>query len=97
MDIPKQKIKLIDPYTCERIRFPVRGKYCLHLSPVCLMTYLQFQKKSRQWRCPICSKDSNSFMNEPYLDMWMYELLKENPKGESVFIYENGLHEWDKV
>lgn len=36
-------------------------------------------------------------MNEPYLDMWMYELLKENPKGESVFIYENGLHEWDKV
>ncbi len=41
-DVPaeKQKVRLIDPYTGERIKFPVRGRYCTHLATVCLFSYV---------------------------------------------------------
>lgn len=34
-------------------------------------------------------------MNEPYLDVWIYEMLKEEGKGDSVVVYANGTYEWE--
>ena len=36
-----------------------------------------------------------SFLNEPYLDVWIYEILKEKDRGDSVIIYANGMYEWE--
>lgn len=36
-------------------------------------------------------------MNEPYLDIWMHEILQDNLKGENVFIKPNGTHEWEPI
>ena len=86
---------MIDPYTCQRIQFPVRGRYCNHLRTVCLYTYVSFQKTSRSWKCPICSVESNTFLNQPYVDIWMYEMLQDKNIGDSVIIRQNGTYEWE--
>ena len=36
-------------------------------------------------------------MNEPYLDIWMHEILQDNLKGENVFIKPNGTYEWEPI
>jgi len=59
------------------------------------LTYISFQKRSRSWKCPICAVEVGSFLNEPYLDVWIYEMLKEKDKGDSVTIYANGMYEWE--
>lgn len=33
-------------------------------------------------------------MNEPYVDVWFYNMLKDNQKGSEVIIKEDGSYEW---
>lgn len=36
-------------------------------------------------------------MNEPYVDVWIYNMLKDNQLGSEVNVKENGTYEWVKV
>jgi hypothetical protein len=36
-------------------------------------------------------------MNEPYVDVWIYNMLKDNQRGSEVSVKEDGTYEWVKV
>ncbi len=47
----------------------------------------------RYWNCPICENK----VSEPYVDIWMYEMLIDNQKGNQVLVKEDGSYEWVKI
>lgn len=89
----QNKVCLVCPYTRERIKVPVRGRYCKHFSCICLQTLIVTHSSSRHWGCPICELK----MNEPYVDVWIYNMLKDNQLGSEVNVKEDGTYEWVKV
>ena len=48
-----QVVSLQDPLSRLRIQKPARGAACRHVSCFDLLTYLQFNRKNRKWKCPI--------------------------------------------
>ena len=84
------KLNLICPYTMERIKVPVRGQHCPHYMCVCLQTLIMIHKKTRLWKCPICSER----INEPVVDMYISSILNDRPTGSEVFIMGNGKWKW---
>lgn len=93
IEVVKNKVCLVCPYTRERIKVPVRGRYCKHFSCICLQTLIVTHAASRHWGCPICELK----MNEPYVDVWIYNMLKDNQQGSEVTVKEDGSYEWVKV
>lgn len=74
--IASEKIDLIDVYTgINKVKIPVRGINCIHLSIFDLKTFLLFTKKSKKSVCPICNK----LTGEVYIDGIIYEKIKKIP------------------
>ena len=46
----------------------------------------------RYWNCPICE----ARVNEPYVDMWIVQMLKDNQLGAEVVVSQDGTYEWVK-
>jgi SUMO ligase MMS21 Smc5/6 complex component len=59
VEIVKEKLDLICPYTKEKIKYPVRGRYCRHFGCACLETIIAFHNLKRQWICPQCDNKIN--------------------------------------
>lgn len=78
------------PYTRERIKVPVRGKYCQHFSCVCLQTLIATHSRNRYWNCPLCEFK----INEPYVDILLYNILIDNQNGKEVVVKEDGTYTW---
>ena len=93
IEVLSNKVCLICPYTRERIKVPVRGRYCKHFSCICLQTLIASHSASRYWGCPICELK----INEPYVDVWIYNMLKDNQQGSEVRVNDNGTYEWVKL
>lgn len=70
---------------------PVRGKYCLHYSCVCLETMIAFHSRLRAWTCPLCEER----VNQPYVDIFIYKILLDNTlNGSDVFLSPDGSYRW---
>lgn len=80
------------PYTRERIKVPVRGRYCKHFSCICLQTLIASHSRTRFWNCPLCDYK----LNEPCVDIWIYNMLIDNQRGSEVLVKEDGTYEWVK-
>ena len=90
VQITQTKLCLICPYTKDRIKVPVRGKYCKHFNCICLETLIASHIKSRYWGCPIC----DSKIAEPFVDIWIYGMLKDNKNGTDVLVQADGTYQW---
>lgn len=90
VEIVKEKLDLICPYTREKIKYPVRGRYCKHFGCACLQTIIAFHNMKRQWICPQC----DGKVNEPYIDLFVYQIIKDKSSSTSVYISKNGNYEW---
>jgi hypothetical protein len=44
----------------------------------------------RFWGCPICDYR----INEPFVDVWIYNMLIDNQRGSEVLVREDGSYEW---
>jgi hypothetical protein len=68
VEIDKITIRLIDPFSWDLIKTPVRGSKCIHAQCFDLKTFisLMYSAKNRTWRCPLCSKDSRKFIIDHY-------------------------------
>lgn len=64
VEIDKITIRLVDPYSWDEIRTPVRGVKCTHAQCFDLKTFLSlmYSARNRTWKCPLCSKDCRKFM-----------------------------------
>ena len=71
---------------------PIRGRYCQHFSCICLQTLIASHSGSRTWSCPLC----DNRINEPYVDVWIYNMLIDNQKGSEVMVKLDGTYEWVK-
>jgi len=47
---------------------------------------------SRYWGCPICEEK----ISEPVVDMWIYQMLKDNQSGSDVLVNMDGTYSWVK-
>ena len=93
VEITQNKLNLVCPYAGQRIKVPVRGRYCTHFSCFCLSSLLLTHASRRSWNCPMC----DARVNEPFVDMWIYKMLMDSALGEEVIAYANGTYEWVKV
>jgi len=59
IEITQNKVNLMCPYTRERVKVPIRGKYCKHFSCICLQTLIATHQSSRSWNCPLCDEKIN--------------------------------------
>jgi len=75
VEIDKITIRLIDPFSWDIIKTPVRGDKCTHAQCFDLKTFISLMSsaKNRTWKCPLCSKDSRKFM----LDYEQQDLIKK--------------------
>jgi hypothetical protein len=78
------------PYTRERVKIPIRGKYCMHFNCICLRTLIATHQATRSWNCPLCDEK----LNEARVDIWVYNMLIDNQKGTEVLVREDGTYEW---
>jgi len=74
VEIDKIAISLLDPYTWDVIKTPVRGQKCQHGQCFDLKTFISFMStaRNRTWKCPVCLKDAKRFM----IDVRQQELIK---------------------
>ena len=49
-------VSLLCPLTCLRIKYPVKGEECKHISCFDLGNILAYAREMAVWSCPICSK-----------------------------------------
>jgi hypothetical protein len=54
IEITQNKVNLVCPFTRDRIKVPIRGKYCRHFSCICLQTLIITHQATRAWNCPLC-------------------------------------------
>ena len=70
-----EDILFIDPISkCDLIKNPSRGWKCNHLECVDLKIFLEMQKKTRRFCCPICNKK----IGEIYIDGVMKDIIEKN-------------------
>ena len=66
-------VNLTDPILRTRITLPGKSKTCEHIAPFDLKVYLEFNKKSPYWKCPVCSK--KLYWDDLFVDSYMQEIL----------------------
>jgi hypothetical protein len=69
------KLTTRDPLSHARITVPARGINCKHLQCFDLSTYLQLNKNSPKFNCPVCSKPTP--YEELVIDSYFDKFLKE--------------------
>ncbi len=86
-EILLEQILFIDPITkSDIINIPSRGWKCNHLECFDLKVFLEMQKKTRRFCCPICNKKVGLI----YIDGLMKEIIeKYNEKYEGIQINGN--------
>eukprot|EP00347_Sterkiella_histriomuscorum_P012249 403369319 len=85
------------------IRFPGRGKLCTHFQCFDLGTYLTMNKKSLQFKCPVCNKRAvelyhDLFFKEILDTLTQDELTQDNPiliESDLKLKTQNRILNWD--
>eukprot|EP01060_Flectonema_neradi_P005846 TRINITY_DN13919_c0_g1_i1.p1 TRINITY_DN13919_c0_g1~~TRINITY_DN13919_c0_g1_i1.p1 ORF type:complete len:476 (+),score=50.03 TRINITY_DN13919_c0_g1_i1:2386-3813(+) len=80
--VDKATASLLDPVTLKRIKCPVRGVSCSHLSAFDLETYVHFCSSSRIWVCPEC--EAPAPISDLIYDPFMESILKELSDREDI-------------
>ena len=80
---------LICPLSMERIKVPVRGVNCLHLSCFDFWKFIQYQREFGEWKCPICMKACalSDLMVDPVIESVLSDVP---PQVDSIDIDKNG-------
>jgi len=89
-------ISLICPITKLKIETPVRSKQCNHLQCFDLDSFVESNKASPTWKCPVC------FIHTQYDDLsvdeyfsQILEKIKDDEERESIKIFKDG--EWEFI
>ncbi|KAL8503447.1 hypothetical protein ACS0TY_022261 [Phlomoides rotata] len=82
-------ISLNCPISMGRIKIPVKGRSCNHITCFDFYNYVEINSTRPNWRCPSCNKPTS--FSDIRLDQNMVKVLKKvNPNVMTIIFYPNG-------
>ncbi|KAI1777860.1 zf-MIZ-domain-containing protein [Hypoxylon cercidicola] len=81
-----QKLSLLCPLSCTRLKVPCRGTACNHIQCFDAKYFMQLQEQGPTWSCPICYNPTP--FDTLAIDEYVQEVLENTPDSEKKVVIE---------
>jgi len=95
LEVSKLTYTLLDPFSWNVIKLPVRGIHCRHAQCFDMGTYISLQlgNRTRYWKCPLCKKSTLILSQDEQQDAILERIKNSEMLPKEIVYYKSGMIE----